>query len=366
MKPEHDAEQLLRALTDREREILALIGRGHSMPEIARMLGRSVRTVQAHRYSLGRKLKAKSSLSLARLAIELGLAPIDSTAEAHGQQRQSRAEEALSVIEAGISAMTDDNFLDRLVRLLAGALEVRCGMVAEIIPGDPTEVKVLAGWHAGEAIPRLRCPLAHCPFAEPPQDRMQRVPTGLAEAYPRCHFVRDNGLDAYLGTCLRSSDGRKIATLAIMNDGPINPDLYPELILRIFAGRAAAELERRRARQALRLSEARYQGVVEDSSDPVCRFTHDLHLTFVNRALGELLDTPPGSLVGQRLLQFIPLPEQPILRRVLDRLGPQERSTTVTIGLENDGERRHHWNVQALFNGDGNIVEYQAILQPHD
>ncbi|MFG0253449.1 MAG: response regulator transcription factor, partial [Phycisphaerales bacterium JB038] len=114
MTPSRDADQLLRSLTEREREILTFIGQGHSMPEIARMLGRSVRTIQAHRYSLGRKLEAKSSLSLARLAIELGLAPI--TPAGDGEAAAScRAQEALEVIEAGSIAMNDEKSLDRLV-----------------------------------------------------------------------------------------------------------------------------------------------------------------------------------------------------------------------------------------------------------
>lgn len=60
-------------LSGREREVLRLIGLGHTNPEIAGRLGLSVRTVEAHRARLHGKLGAASRAELVRHALDRGL-----------------------------------------------------------------------------------------------------------------------------------------------------------------------------------------------------------------------------------------------------------------------------------------------------
>lgn len=57
-------------LTPRESEILALLGRGASSKLIARELDLSVRTVEAHRQSIKRKLNLDGQAELIRYAVE--------------------------------------------------------------------------------------------------------------------------------------------------------------------------------------------------------------------------------------------------------------------------------------------------------
>jgi DNA-binding NarL/FixJ family response regulator len=61
------------SLTGREREVLGLIGSGLLNREIAVSLGISVRTVEAHRESIMRKLDARNVADLTRAAIAAGL-----------------------------------------------------------------------------------------------------------------------------------------------------------------------------------------------------------------------------------------------------------------------------------------------------
>lgn len=63
----------LSELTPRELEVLQLIGQGNSQREIATRLGRTVKTVEAHRAAVGRKLGAKKNVHLVQIAMNAGM-----------------------------------------------------------------------------------------------------------------------------------------------------------------------------------------------------------------------------------------------------------------------------------------------------
>ncbi|MEO0512916.1 MAG: LuxR C-terminal-related transcriptional regulator [Planctomycetota bacterium] len=63
----------LDSLTERERQVLRLLGFGLSTQQIADRLKRSVKTVQSHREALGAKLSVRNKSELARLAVCSGL-----------------------------------------------------------------------------------------------------------------------------------------------------------------------------------------------------------------------------------------------------------------------------------------------------
>lgn len=68
-----DVDEGLRLLTPREREVLAAIAAGKTSRVIASELGNSVRTIEAHRDSISRKLKLRGTAALTRFAMEHGL-----------------------------------------------------------------------------------------------------------------------------------------------------------------------------------------------------------------------------------------------------------------------------------------------------
>ena len=57
-------------LSDRELEVLGLIGRGLSSSQIAEQLHLSVKTVEAHRAKIKRKLNLTSGSELTRYAVQ--------------------------------------------------------------------------------------------------------------------------------------------------------------------------------------------------------------------------------------------------------------------------------------------------------
>ncbi len=73
--PAPSPESDIGVLTSREREVLVRVARGLTNRETASELGISVRTVEAHRDSLMRKLRIHTVAGLTRFAISQGLLP---------------------------------------------------------------------------------------------------------------------------------------------------------------------------------------------------------------------------------------------------------------------------------------------------
>ncbi len=66
-----------KTLTPREVEVLRLLARGHTNAEMSSILGMSLRTVEAHRARLLRKLGFDTRAELVRYAADLGLLQFD-------------------------------------------------------------------------------------------------------------------------------------------------------------------------------------------------------------------------------------------------------------------------------------------------
>ena len=72
-----DCSDSLKMLTPRETDVLQMVGEGYSSKEIAQLFGLSVRTIDAHRSNIMRKLKLHGATDMTRLAVKLKLVSQD-------------------------------------------------------------------------------------------------------------------------------------------------------------------------------------------------------------------------------------------------------------------------------------------------
>src|SRR5262249_55008585 len=94
--------------------------------------------------------------------------------------------------------------------------------------------------------------------------------------------------------------------LAVADERPMPAEPRRGFILRIFAARAAAELERMQAERQLRASEARYRDLFENAPNPYLVVGTNGRILRANRRLAELLCFQPEELVGAVIHSFTP------------------------------------------------------------
>jgi len=121
--------------------------------------------------------------------------------------------------------------------------------------------------------------------------------------------------------------------------------------------------ERQQQEEALKQSEARYRAIVEHQTDLVCRYLPEGTLTFVNQAYCRYFGKREDELVGYSFISFWSKNEQRSLKKSLARVTPTQpvAITEHSITLPNGTARWQQWFFRALFDENGQVIEYQGV-----
>ena len=117
------------------------------------------------------------------------------------------------------------------------------------------------------------------------------------------------------------------------------------------------------AEEALRESEQRYRGVVEDTPVLICRFLPGGEIIFVNKAYCRYFGKKAEELTGSNFLALIPEEDRETVMRNISALTADSptQSHDHRVVVPDGTTRWHCWTNRALFDEDGNIVTYQSI-----
>jgi two-component system cell cycle sensor histidine kinase/response regulator CckA len=128
---------------------------------------------------------------------------------------------------------------------------------------------------------------------------------------------------------------------------------------------AAAAAERETAIRATIESEKRYRGVVEDQTDLICRFKPDGILVFVNQAYCRFHGRKKEELIGTSFFANIPEQDREIPLGEFSRLSVAKplQSFDNRLLLDDGQFIWQQCTVRALFDNDGDIAEFQAVIE---
>ncbi|HEY4372343.1 MAG TPA: ATP-binding protein [Burkholderiales bacterium] len=161
------------------------------------------------------------------------------------------AEEFLWWIVAATSSVTGQEFFDSLVSHLARALQLKCVMVTECLDYPTTRVRTLANWDGGVLAANIEYPLEGAPCQETIQGReVCFYPQDVNQK-----FEQEIGTDlvSYCGIPIMDGGGRQvIGHFAFFDDKRMEDAVFANPIFHIFASRAAAEVQRKRAEEESR------------------------------------------------------------------------------------------------------------------
>ena len=186
---------------------------------------------------------------------------------------------------ASCSQVVGEAFFPVMVEALAEALSARWGLLSTFHPFDRGKVCTVAVWDNGPG-ENFEYDLKDSPCENIVGQGTCCYPDNIVDLFPRDQMLKDMGVESYVGTPLRSSSGKILGLLAVMDEKPFANAQQASEVIEIFSGRAAAELER----LATASLNERLGRIVEDSVSEVYIFDADsYYFELVNRGARENL-----------------------------------------------------------------------------
>ncbi len=169
-----------------------------------------------------------------------------------GKLKRTQDDLAFRSIVQGISSFTGNDFFQSLVRNLATALPVRCAFVSEILDYSKSRCRVIAGCNGFENIENFEFDLLNTPFEDMLAGLFSYYPDYVQEIFPNEEIFKKFRANSFAGVPFFDSNSKVIGHLSVLDDRPIEDKNRTSSILQIFASRAGAELERKRADETIK------------------------------------------------------------------------------------------------------------------
>ncbi|MEC4866986.1 MAG: PAS domain-containing protein, partial [Jaaginema sp. PMC 1078.18] len=280
---------------------------------------------------------------------------------------RKQQEEALQLVVRGTGSQTGEDFFHSCVYYLAKVLNVRYALVTRWADPTHTQIKTLAFWASKNWLPEQRYSIENTPCEQVLKGKERFYIDRVQECFPQDCDLAQLEVQSYLGIPLFNKAGDAIGHIAILDTAPMADDLYKNSILRIFAARAAAELERQLAREALQTSMAQYRNLVETANCIILRWNTQGEIQFINDYGRQLLGYERESLLGQPLVGTILTPISQAGEDLAARLTDLCQHPENYSQYENEHRTSYGqilwiaWSNRPIYDEKGNLVEILSV-----
>ncbi len=203
----------------------------------------------------------------------------------------------VAAIERGTATATGEEFFKRLVLELSSTLEAACSFVGGFTSDRCNHIKTIALAEKGDISGNIEIDLQVTPCQNGSEEEICSCQNNLQTVFPEYHLARKLKAQSCLGVPLVSSKGERLGILAVMYSKPMKEEEFSRSLVKIFAARAGAELERMRSEErSIMLAK-----VVENVPD--CVTITDIHnnVIYVNEAFAKTYGYEEGEIVGKSI-----------------------------------------------------------------
>ncbi len=273
---------------------------------------------------------------------------------------RSRRDQAMRQIAEGVSAATGAEFFRSLVNHLAGVLRADCVIVGKLVGDRAQRLRTLAVFADGAVGQDFEYELPGTPCEQVLSRSLCCYPAGVQARFPLDRQLVEMGAEAYVGTPLTDSSGNTLGLLAALWRKPMESGETAESLLRIFAVRAAAELERLRAEEGSRLA-AR---VFETAAEGILVTDAEQRVVSLNSAFSKTTGYREAELIGKSLAPLRSgLHGDDFFEEVHRQVSENGQWQGEMWNRRKDGTAFPAWiSISAVRDAEGNIVNFVFIL----
>jgi PAS domain S-box-containing protein len=242
---------------------------------IQRLAGKTMETIGKHRN--GYEIPIETSLSVWKSNGEFHFTAIirDISERKKAETARQRIEEAqLFLLQCGYR-QPDEDFFESLARYLAQSLEMDYVCI-DRLEGDGLTARTEAIYFDGQFQDNVVYKLQDTPCGEVVGQTICCYPQEVRHLFPRDAVLQEMLAESYVGTTLWNFEGKPIGLIALIGRKPLlNPHLA-EAILKLVGVRAAGELGRKQAEEALSQAQIRLEDKVLERTTELTRSNEQL------------------------------------------------------------------------------------------
>ncbi|MGH7803391.1 MAG: PAS domain-containing protein, partial [Candidatus Binatia bacterium] len=271
---------------------------------------------------------------------------------------------AFRAIVEGVEAETGEGFFRALVANLAASLGVAYAFVSELVP-ERASFRTLAVWGPEGALENFEVPVRGTPCEAVLGGQLAHHPTNLQELFPEDVGLAAWSVVSYAGVPLVAAGGQVVGHLAIFDRRAMPEGERATSILRIFAARARAEIERLRMEESLRESEERNRELFEEAPYPMVLRALDGRAIRSNRRFLELTGHTAEEAAKLRHVDLgAPTPDgKDRIREVYPRVIAGERiETDVELIVANGETKWVRMSARPIRVASGAVASIQTMV----
>lgn len=197
---------------------------------------------------------------------------------------RKQAETALRSLMESTAAVTGQDFFSTLAQQLMLALDVQYVLITKLVEDH---LQTLAYWKDGQSQPNINFAVAAAPCCSHAiQHGRFYCPEGLLQRFADYPLIQSLQAESYLGIPLTTLGGQRLGNLCILDNKPMPNIQWAEVFLSIFSMRAAAELERQQAIEAMETLNHDLENRVEQRTAALRTSERQLSIIFNQAAVG--------------------------------------------------------------------------------
>jgi diguanylate cyclase (GGDEF)-like protein len=159
-------------------------------------------------------------------------------------EEKKRAEHAITEIMEGISTAVGEQFFPAIARTMSEILKADAVSIGVLTETGVDEIETLAFYVDGKPYPNLKYKLEGTPCNTIIGKKTCSYTSNIQQLFPDDTALQELGMQAYIGVPLFDSQHNPLGVQFVMFRQPVTNPAFTESVLRIFAARTSAEIER--------------------------------------------------------------------------------------------------------------------------
>ena len=226
-----------------------------------------------------------------------------------------KMEEILSFL-ATCGASPGMDFFQSLARFLAEKLDMDYVCI-DRLEGEGMLARTVAVWSDGRFDDNVVYALRDTPCGEVVGRKVCCYPNGVAGLFPQDQALQNLRAESYVGVTLWDHSGKPIGLIAVIGRRPLADPALIETVMQLVAVRAAGELERNQAEDALREANQFNEQIIRSAHEGIIVYSPDLRCQVWNPFMEHMTGLPASEVLGRHPLEVYPYLKE---AGIIDRL----------------------------------------------